>query len=110
MLLALPATLATAPVAHAALGTRACGDAGALRCGTLEVPLDRSGGTGGVVGLAYARGPASAATDQAVVPLAGGPGQAALPFTADFGESLKALLPGRDLLVFDQRGTGPPAR
>ncbi len=61
----------------------------------------------GDIGLAEAVQPVGVSpTDEAVVPLAGGPGQAALPFAADFAESLKPLLASRDLLVFDQRGTG----
>ena len=42
----------------------------------------------------------------AVVALAGGPGQAALPLVDDFAKVLKPFLTTRDLLVFDQRGTG----
>ena len=42
----------------------------------------------------------------AVLALAGGPGQAALPLAEDFAAVLGAGLPDRDLLVFDQRGTG----
>ena len=98
LLLASLAPLGAAPAAHADLGTRPCGDAGSLRCGTLEVPVDRTGAVGGVVGLAFARQPAGAGADEAVVPLAGGPGQAALPFAADFAQSLKPLLAGRELV------------
>jgi len=98
---------ATAVPAQAELGGRACGSAGTQRCGTLPVPIDRSGGVPGQVGLAEAVQPAGVTpTDEAVVPLAGGPGQAALPFVDDFAQSLKPLLGSRDLLVFDQRGTG----
>ena len=105
-LVVLLALLVAAPAAHADLGTRACGDGGALRCGTLDVPLARSGAVPGTVGLAYARRPATGTATEAVVPLAGGPGQAALPFTGDFATSLAPVLAGRDLVVFDQRGTG----
>ena len=38
--------------------------------------------------------------------LAGGPGQAALPLVGDFAEQLAPALATRDLLIFDQRGTG----
>lgn len=97
---------AVAP-AHAALGGRACGSQGTLRCGTLAVPLDRSGAVSGSIGLEHSVLPAGAtAVSEAVVPLAGGPGQSALPFAGDFASSLKPLLAGRDLVVFDQRGTG----
>lgn len=107
VLLASLAPLGLAPAAHAALGTRVCGETGSLRCGTLDVPVDRGGAVLGGIGLAYALQPAGTApAAEAVVPLAGGPGQAALPFTMNFAESLKPLLSGRDLVVFDQRGTG----
>ncbi len=99
--------LTAAAPAHAALGTRTCGSASTLRCGTLDVPIDRSGRVPGTIGIANAWLPATGTpTSEAVVPLAGGPGQAALPFTDDFAQSLKPLLAGRDLVVFDQRGTG----
>jgi pimeloyl-ACP methyl ester carboxylesterase len=42
----------------------------------------------------------------AVVALAGGPGQAAAPLAPDFSQVLAPALTTRDLLVFDQRGTG----
>jgi len=98
---------ATALPAQASLGAQTCGSAGAQRCGTLAVPIDRSGKVQGQIGLAESVQPAGVTpTDEAVVPLAGGPGQAALPFVDDFAQSLKPLLGSRDLLVFDQRGTG----
>ncbi len=99
--------LAAAAPAHAALDTKACGSSGKLQCGTLPVPVDRGGQVTGQIGLSYARLPAGTAQGQeAVLPLAGGPGQAALPFSEDFAQTLKPLLAGRDLLVYDQRGTG----
>jgi len=42
----------------------------------------------------------------AVVGLAGGPGQAALPLSEFIAEAIAPALRTRDLLVFDQRGTG----
>jgi pimeloyl-ACP methyl ester carboxylesterase len=42
----------------------------------------------------------------AMIALAGGPGQAATPFLGDFRITLDPALRGRDLVVFDQRGTG----
>lgn len=42
----------------------------------------------------------------AVIALAGGPGQSALPFTGDFAQILGPIVSTRDLIVFDQRGTG----
>jgi pimeloyl-ACP methyl ester carboxylesterase len=42
----------------------------------------------------------------AVVALAGGPGQAALPLAEFIAQAIDPALGSRDLLVFDQRGTG----
>ena len=42
----------------------------------------------------------------AIVALAGGPGQAAIPFAEEFDELLGPIAATRDLIVFDQRGTG----
>ena len=61
----------------------------ALQCGSLDVPLDRSGAIPGTVRLAAARRVApSNPTSTAVVGLAGGPGQAALPLITDFATLL----------------------
>src|SRR3954451_18742424 len=76
-------------------------------CASLGVPLDRGGAVGGTVSLGLSRvAAASNPTRTAVVPLAGGPGQAALPLAQDFAAFLAPALASRDLLVFDQRGTG----
>lgn len=107
-LLALAAALLGAAPADAALATTPCGT-GDVQCAALTVPLDRGGTVAGTVDLNVRRLPArpvGTATSQAVVPLAGGPGQAAVPLTGSFAEALKPLLTDRDLLVFDQRGTG----
>ncbi len=41
-----------------------------------------------------------------MVGLAGGPGQAAIPFASKLAQNMAPALATRDLLVFDQRGTG----
>ena len=41
-----------------------------------------------------------------MVGLAGGPGQAAIPFASKLAQNIAPALATRDLLVFDQRGTG----
>ncbi len=46
----------------------------------------------------------------AVIALAGGPGQAALPFAEFTAKAIAPALTNRDLLVFDQRGTGARTR
>jgi pimeloyl-ACP methyl ester carboxylesterase len=100
------AGLAGAGPADAVIPWAACPTAG-YECARVDVPLDRTGAVPGSVSLAVSRAPASSnPTGAAVVGLAGGPGQAALPLTESFGKTLAPLLTTRDLLVFDQRGTG----
>jgi pimeloyl-ACP methyl ester carboxylesterase len=92
--------------ASAAIPWTACPTAG-FECAHVDVPLDRSGATAGAVSLAVSRVPAAANPNRtAVVPLAGGPGQAALSLSGSFLEVLKPAIADRDLLLFDQRGTG----
>jgi pimeloyl-ACP methyl ester carboxylesterase len=43
---------------------------------------------------------------EAIVALAGGPGQAAIPFAEQFAHLLGPIAATRDLIVFDQRGIG----
>jgi pimeloyl-ACP methyl ester carboxylesterase len=76
-------------------------------CGDVAVPLDPSGDTPGTVTLAVERKLAvSGDATQAVVGLAGGPGQAAIPFASDLAQAMAPALATRDMIVFDQRGTG----
>ncbi len=78
-----------------------------LQCGSLDVPLDRSTKLPGTIRLAAVRRVVpSNPSATAVVALAGGPGQAATPLVRDFATVLLPALAARDLLVFDQRGTG----
>lgn len=71
------------------------------------MPLDRGGTLPGTVTLSIERKPSGAGTSPtAVVALAGGPGQAALPHAEDIAKLIAPGLSGRDLIVFDQRGTG----
>lgn len=108
-LVAAALLLATAPSAEAALHFKRCGSYG-FSCARLAVPLDRSGTVPGRVSLlvkrvrARRRGGANRAP---LFVLAGGPGQSA---TDAFGpEALSVLYPAyrnRDLVIFDQRGTG----
>lgn len=78
-----------------------------VQCGRLAVPLDRSGAVAGTVRLAVRRlRPGRGRARGVVIALAGGPGQAAIPFLDAFDAQLDPLLGSRDLVVFDQRGTG----
>jgi pimeloyl-ACP methyl ester carboxylesterase len=99
--------LLAAPSASAAVAYAPCPSTPGLECGGLDVPLDRSGQVPGVIRLAAMRHvAASNPTRTAVVTIAGGPGQAATPLALDFATLMAPALQTRDLLVFDQRGTG----
>jgi pimeloyl-ACP methyl ester carboxylesterase len=78
-----------------------------LACAHLTVPLDPSGAQPGTLTLAIRRHRAAVGEARsAIVALAGGPGQAAIPFAEQFAETLGPIAATRDLIVFDQRGTG----
>jgi pimeloyl-ACP methyl ester carboxylesterase len=109
--LALPVaallTLGLAAPAEATLRFERCGAFG-FSCARLSVPLDRSGAVPGQVSLFVKRIRArERPRSGALFVLAGGPGESA---TAAFnGDALSMLYPAlrnRDLIVFDQRGTG----
>ncbi len=97
----------SAAAAQAQIAWAPCGDSNDFACGHLTVPLDPSGGTSGTITLAIRRhrAPVGEAKD-AIVALAGGPGQAAIPFTEQFARVLGPIADTRDLIVFDQRGIG----
>jgi pimeloyl-ACP methyl ester carboxylesterase len=77
-------------------------------CARLSVPLDPSGRVPGSVSLDIERAPATAAKAPPVFVLAGGPGQSATHgFTQDaIKEIFGGVLRDRDVVAFDQRGTG----
>jgi pimeloyl-ACP methyl ester carboxylesterase len=105
--LALAALASPAPSAASGLGFTACPTAQGFACGTLPVPLDRGGGLPGTLTLSLERRLSGAQPSRdAVVVLAGGPGQAALPLGEFAARALAPALASRDLLLFDQRGTG----
>jgi pimeloyl-ACP methyl ester carboxylesterase len=93
--------------AQAEIAWTPCGDSNDYACGHLTVPLDEGGAAPGQITLAMRRHRAPVGeTSEAVIALAGGPGQAALPFTEAFTHLLGPILNTRDLVVFDQRGIG----
>jgi pimeloyl-ACP methyl ester carboxylesterase len=95
-----------APSASAAIAFAPCTPAG-FQCGSLAVPLDPSGATPGTLTLSVKRAvAASNPAHTAVIGLAGGPGQAAIPFAQKLAVNIAPALATRDLVVFDQRGTG----
>ena len=107
LLLVAGVFLVVASSADAAIPFAPCPQTPALQCGSLDVPLDRSGSVPGAIRIAAMRRVTPTnPTATAVVALAGGPGQAATPLTLDFATVMAPALGTRDLLVFDQRGTG----
>jgi pimeloyl-ACP methyl ester carboxylesterase len=101
------ASLVLAAPAEAEPRFKRCGAFG-FECARVSVPLDRSGAVPGRVSLFVKRIRARERPRRgALVALAGGPGQSA---TDAFGNgALSVLYPGyrhRDLIIFDQRGTG----
>lgn len=73
----------------------------------MPVPLDRSGQIPGAISLKLERKQAGFGPSRdAVIGLAGGPGQAALGLGEFIAKAISPALRARDLLVFDQRGTG----
>jgi pimeloyl-ACP methyl ester carboxylesterase len=107
-----PLLLALSPVRAAALSFSPCAASAGFSCASLPVALDRSGATPGTVSLSVERKlSGSAESRDAVLALAGGPGQAMLPLAPYIAEAISPALVGRssigrDLLLFDQRGTG----
>ncbi len=112
MVLLAAATLALlaaicAGAAEARIAFTTCANTNELACGALTVPLSPSGAAPGAVRLAIRRRRAPVGESRsAVIALAGGPGQAAIPFAETFAEVLGPIVSTRDLIVFDQRGTG----
>jgi pimeloyl-ACP methyl ester carboxylesterase len=105
-LMACMLTLAQAPAAGALTFVPCAGNA-AFSCTTVPVPLTRTGLASGTISLSVERKQAGAAQSKtAVLALAGGPGQAALPLGEFIAKALAPALSTRDLLLFDQRGTG----
>jgi pimeloyl-ACP methyl ester carboxylesterase len=93
--------------ARAQIAWAPCGESNDYACGHLTVPIDPSGVTPGVITLAIRRHRAPVGEDKdAVIALAGGPGQPALPLAEQFTKLLGPIISTRDLIVFDQRGVG----
>jgi pimeloyl-ACP methyl ester carboxylesterase len=98
--------LVCVPAAGALIYTP-CPSSPAFACTTVPVPLDRGGQVPGTISLSVERKQASSSPSQdAILALAGGPGQAALPLGEFVAKALAPGLGARDLLLFDQRGTG----
>ena len=97
----VPATASAAPQRF-----RACPGAARLLCARVAVPLDRGGAVPGVVRLLVVRVKGRPRRPGVLLALAGGPGQASTPLLESFAEAAGPALGRRELVVFDQRGTG----
>ena len=98
---------ARSTAAQAQIAWTPCGSSNEYACGHLTVPLDPGGAAPGTITLAMRRHRASVGeAREAIVALAGGPGQAAIPFAEDFAQLLGPIAATRDLIAFDQRGIG----
>jgi len=101
--------LAASPARSRAAGLEfaPCPHTTSFSCAALSVPLDRTGGPAGTISLSVERRLAAPTpSHDAVVALAGGPGQAVLPLAGFIAQAVAPALSTRDLLLFDQRGTG----
>jgi pimeloyl-ACP methyl ester carboxylesterase len=90
-----------------ALTFASCPKTPSFTCAALPVPLNRDGLAPGTISLSIERlqaGPAQSSS--AVLALAGGPGQAANPLASFMAKAIAPALGSRDLIVYDQRGTG----
>ena len=83
-----------------------CARASPLLCAKITVPLDRSGAVPGTISLHAERLRPRGPRQGAMFALAGGPGEAASPYIFDWAFTFAPALRNRDLVVFDQRGTG----
>ncbi|WP_205697845.1 alpha/beta fold hydrolase [Conexibacter sp. SYSU D00693] len=102
----LATALTSAAPAGAAIKTKPCKDQAPLRCGSVKVPLDRTGRVPGEVTIQVAMERRAKGDTGALIALAGGPGQGAVAVASSFREVLAPLLKRRQLVVVDQRGTG----
>src|SRR4051794_29731276 len=98
-------TAAAAPDAHRAV----CGtsfDLPGAHCGTVTVPIDRSGKTPGNERLFYEWLPARKKSKSTIAVFPGGPGEATSILGFDIAHVVGKTLADHDLLLLDQRGTG----
>jgi pimeloyl-ACP methyl ester carboxylesterase len=101
-LVAAPASAAVAPASCTTVF-----DLPGAKCGTLTVPLDRSGAVPGKVNLFFERDRMRGAEKNATIAVfPGGPGAATSVYGGSFLRDFGKRRGKHDLLLFDQRGTG----
>jgi pimeloyl-ACP methyl ester carboxylesterase len=104
--LAALACVVPAAGAQAAPRLRPCDGQARFACGTLTVPLDRSGRVPGTIGLKFAAARAVPRGGRVLIALSGGPGQPTVDAAGSFAVGLDPALSRYRLVVLDQRGTG----
>jgi pimeloyl-ACP methyl ester carboxylesterase len=110
VLLTVAVVLVFPAEARAAVPLNSCGKPTGVLCGTVTVPLDRSGATPGTIPLHVEVLPTTGGSRGVMFLVAGGPGQgSATSFdlgNADEAQFFQFLFPGYTLVAFDNRGTG----
>ena len=103
------AFFAAAGQARAAITLTPC-KTGGVQCGTVTVPLDRTGATAGTIGLHVEVLPADGTSRGVMFLVAGGPGQGSagsFDLSPGFNRDLmRFMFPGYTFVAFDNRGTG----
>jgi pimeloyl-ACP methyl ester carboxylesterase len=100
--------LAAAPSgAAAAVKRHKCADAPAgTRCGSIRVPLDRTGAVPGRITIEFERYPSRGRREGTMLAIEGGPGYGTTDSRTSYLPLLGSLRDRRDLLLVDLRGTG----
>jgi pimeloyl-ACP methyl ester carboxylesterase len=96
--------------ADAAIPLSPCPEAAQVQCGTVDVPLDRTGRVPGTISLHVEMLPAQGSPRGVMFLIAGGPGQGSAG-SFDLGsqnlvDGLRYMMPGYTFVAFDNRGTG----
>jgi pimeloyl-ACP methyl ester carboxylesterase len=104
------AFFAGAGQARAAISLTPCPGKSGVECGTVPVPLDRTGAFPGTINLHVEVLPASGTARGVMFLIAGGPGQGSagsFDLSPGFNRDLmQFMFPGYTLVAFDNRGTG----
>jgi pimeloyl-ACP methyl ester carboxylesterase len=109
--LAVVVVLAAPGQARAAIALSPCPETtNGVQCGTVDVPLDRSGAVPGTIPLHVEVLPASGLPRGTMFLIAGGPGQGSAGAyglgSTGSAQDLQNMFPGYTLVAFDNRGTG----
>jgi pimeloyl-ACP methyl ester carboxylesterase len=109
----LPALTTVVALACCAIATssaearfKQCSDQPRTTCGRIAVPVDRTGAVPGSLNIYVERRRPARQVSGTIISLAGGPGQGATPLFEDFATLYERELAHRQLVIFDQRGTG----